>query len=91
MLFAEKLRKLREGAGLSQEGLAQKGGFSVGNVRNYEQGRRLPSFPIVVKLAEALGVDCSAFSGCSDVIAGEVEKPAAKGGKKYPQPKKGGK
>jgi transcriptional regulator with XRE-family HTH domain len=71
MLFRDELRRLREKAGLTQEGLAQKAGMSVGNVRNYEQGIRLPSFPGVVKLSKALGVDCTAFAECDDVKADE--------------------
>ena len=84
MKFGEKLRKLREESGLSQEGLARKGGFSISNVRNYEQGRGLPSFPIVVKLAAALGVDCSAFGDCEDVADG-VEPPAKPAAQKKPR------
>ncbi len=55
MTFREELRRLREKAGLTQEALAQKAETSVGNIRNYEQGVSLPSFPGVVKLAKALG------------------------------------
>ena len=90
MKFSEHLRKLRDAAGLTQEGLAVKAGMSVGNVRNYEQGIRLPTFPAVVKLAAALGATCEAFAACSDVADDEQpaekpkpEKPASKGkGKK---------
>lgn len=77
MTFGGELKRLREAAGLTQEQLAQKAGTSVGNVRNYEQAVRLPTFPIVVKLAAALGVTCEAFSGCEDV-AGQAERPAPK-------------
>lgn len=85
MKFSEKLRELRDAAGLTQEQLAQKAGMSVGNVRNYEQGIRLPTFPAVVKLAAALAVTCEAFAECSDVTGEDPEeekKPATKKGKK---------
>lgn len=82
MRFSERLRALRDGAGLTQEQLAQRAGTSVGNVRNYEQGIRLPTFPLVVKLAAALETDCTAFADCEDVT-GEEEKPKPK-----PAPKK---
>jgi transcriptional regulator with XRE-family HTH domain len=85
MKFSDELRRLRENAGLSQEALAVKAGMSVGNIRNYEQGRRLPSFPGVVKLAGSLGVECTAFSKCEDV-KGEEEAPSTK---KKPTMKKG--
>lgn len=82
MMFRDVLRHRREAAGLTQEALAQRAGMSVGNVRNYEQGLRLPSFPAVVKLAAALGVTCEAFSGCEDVSGGESEPPPKRGAKK---------
>lgn len=81
MLFRDELRRLREAAGLTQGALAQKAGMSIGNVRNYEQGLRLPTFPAVVKLARALGVTCEAFAGCEDV-SDEPEKPAKGKGRK---------
>jgi transcriptional regulator with XRE-family HTH domain len=82
MRLSAELRRLREAAGFTQESLAQKAGMSVGNVRNYEQGIRLPSFPAVVKLCAALGVDCTALAKCEDVRNGVEEKPARKRGKK---------
>jgi transcriptional regulator with XRE-family HTH domain len=82
MRLSSELKRLREGAGLTQEALAQKAGMSVGNVRNYEQGIRLPSFPAVVKLCAALGVDCTAFAKCEDVKNEPEEKPARKQRKK---------
>jgi transcriptional regulator with XRE-family HTH domain len=78
MTFRDELKRLREKAGLTQESLAQRAGTSVGNVRNYEQGIRIPSFPGVIKLAKALGVDCTAFAECEDVQA----EPPADGSKK---------
>ncbi len=85
MQFKDELRRLREAAQLTQESLAQKAGTSIGNVRNYEQGLRLPSFPIVVKLATALGVTCTAFAECEDVQGEATEEPE----QKKPAPKKG--
>lgn len=82
MRFREVLRALREKAGLTQEGLANRAGMSVGNVRNYEQGIRLPTFPAVVKLAAALGTDCTAFARCEDVAGVEEEKPAPRKGRR---------
>lgn len=77
MTFGQKLKAMRESSGLTQEALARAGNMSVGNVRNYEQGIRLPTFPIVVKLAAALDTDCTAFAGCEDV-KGEPASPPAK-------------
>jgi transcriptional regulator with XRE-family HTH domain len=67
MLFKERLRTLREKMGMTQESLARSAVMPVGNIRNYEQGIRLPSFPMVVRLASALGTDCRAFADCEDI------------------------
>lgn len=78
MTFAEKLRELRDAKGLSEAKLAELSGIPFGTVHEYGLGRgRKPSFPAVLKLAAALGVDCSAFSACSDMLEDEPKKPAA--------------
>lgn len=75
--FAERLRELRAEKGLSEAALAKASGMPYGTIHNYGLGRRMPSLPMAVKLARALGVDCTAFAGCEDV-GGEPEpaKPA---------------
>ncbi len=60
-LFAKRLAELRVKAGLTQTALAQKAGISQQAISNWEEGHREPSWSNVVALAEALGVDCSAF------------------------------
>lgn len=75
MTFAERMKQLREGASMTQEGLATASGVPVGSVRNYEQGHRIPAFGAIVKIAAALGTDCRAFADCSDISAEEPEKP----------------
>ena len=84
MLFAEKLRELRDGKGLSEAKLADLSGLPFGTIHDYGLGRRAPSFSNVVKMASALGVECTAFSGCEDVAGEEAVKPVVKkkGGKK---------
>jgi transcriptional regulator with XRE-family HTH domain len=66
MTFAEKLKELRDHAGLSQPALAERSCIPLATLRSYEQGRRRnePSYRMVVHLAEALGVDCGAFREC---------------------------
>jgi transcriptional regulator with XRE-family HTH domain len=59
--FARKLRELRDRAGLSQPGLAERAGVSVGAVRQLEYGRREPTYGTLVRLARALGVSLAAF------------------------------
>jgi len=69
MRFGDKLKALRMVAGMSQPALAEASGLPVGSIRQYEQGRREPYWQVVFKLAEALGVDCSAFKDCIDADA----------------------
>ena len=77
MTFGERLVQLRNEAGLTQEKLARAADISIGNVKNYEQGLRHPRWDIVFRLADALGVDCSAFKACVGAEPAE-SAPAAK-------------
>jgi transcriptional regulator with XRE-family HTH domain len=77
MTFAEKLRHLRDAAGLSEAKLAEASGLTFASVHGYGLGRRTPSFPAVVKIARALNVTCEEFSDCED-MDGDERKPAPK-------------
>jgi transcriptional regulator with XRE-family HTH domain len=79
--FAEKLKQLRQDAGLSQEALARAIGMSVSTVHDYEQGRKEPLMRSAFKLARALGVDCRVFDTEDDAQA-EPPPPAKKGKRK---------
>jgi putative transcriptional regulator len=50
-----RLREIRRSRKLSQEALAKACGVPLDSLRNWEQGRREPSFSAVVQLAEKLG------------------------------------
>ena len=78
MAFGDVLKRLRNQAGLTQEGLAQASGLSVGAVREYEQNRRQPILSNAFALANALGVKVDAFAECVDVQAAEPVKKATK-------------
>jgi transcriptional regulator with XRE-family HTH domain len=55
--IGRRVRELRETRGLSQDELASHAGLgSQGALSNVEQGKRLPSLPTVLALADALGV-----------------------------------
>jgi transcriptional regulator with XRE-family HTH domain len=60
--FGPRLRALREGAGLTQRQLADRAGVSLEGVAQWERGVREPGWSNVLVLAEALGVDCTAFT-----------------------------
>ena len=76
MGFGDKLKKLRESAGLTQEQLASSSGLPIGSIRNYEQGQREPLWSVVFKLADALRVSVEVFAEAIEPA------PAAKGRKK---------
>lgn len=86
MTLAEKLRALREKAGMTQETLAESSGVPLWTVRNYEQGRREPNWKGIIQLARALNVSVESFADCvaDDAPARPAgptkrDEPAAKG------------
>jgi transcriptional regulator with XRE-family HTH domain len=54
--LGQRIKRLREAAGLTQALLAEKGQFSLFNLQNWEQNHRVPSLAAAFKLAKALGV-----------------------------------
>jgi transcriptional regulator with XRE-family HTH domain len=60
-IFNERLKALREKAGMTQEGLARTACISVSAVSKLEQSDIDPSWSTVQALAQALGVDCRSF------------------------------
>jgi transcriptional regulator with XRE-family HTH domain len=62
--LGQRLKRLREAAGLSQQDLAVRAGLSVSVVSQIEQGRKTdPRMTTVLFLAEALGVDVQELAG----------------------------
>jgi len=59
--FGEALRRRREAAGLTQEGLAADAGLHRNYVGLLERGKRIPSILVVEKLATALGTNMSSL------------------------------
>lgn len=55
-LVGENVRRARIQAGLSQEALAEKSGFSQQYISGLEQGHRNPTLVTVYEIACALGV-----------------------------------
>ncbi len=75
--LGNRLRELREGAELSREQLAELAGVSVRAVVQWELGEREPGWFNMLALAEALGVDCTAFTQAP------AERPSAGPGRPH--------
>ena len=58
-----RLRELREANNISMRGLATKSGLSANALSMIERGKTSPSVSTLYKLADALGVDITAFFG----------------------------
>jgi transcriptional regulator with XRE-family HTH domain len=80
--LADRLRELREQAGLTQAALAQSSGLPVGSVRNYEQGQRDPPWYALFRIAGALGVSVERFADCAPNVAKQAKKKPRKGRRK---------
>jgi transcriptional regulator with XRE-family HTH domain len=59
--FSGRLKKLRESAGLSAEELGDKAETHPDSIYKLERGTRQPSLRLAWQLAEALGVEVTAF------------------------------
>ena len=77
--FGERLKAVREAAGLTQDQLAERAGLYKFSIAKLEQGVREPTWGTVQVLAKALGVDCTAFQ---IAVASQAEPPPAKKPKK---------
>jgi transcriptional regulator with XRE-family HTH domain len=64
--FADRLRALRERAGITQQQLAARAGMHKLTVAKLEQGIREPAWATVQALGEAVGVSCEAFNAPAD-------------------------
>jgi len=67
-VFAERLKGLREEAGLSQNDLSKelKGKISPAAICYYEQAKRVPSFDVVIVLAKFFNVSTDYLAGLED-------------------------
>ena len=54
-LVGRNVRRAREAAGLTQEQLAERSGFSQQYISDLERGRRNPTIVSVFEIAQALG------------------------------------
>jgi transcriptional regulator with XRE-family HTH domain len=77
--LAQKLSQIREGLGLSQNGLVKHlgltGRLSQGKISEFETGRREPSLLVLLKYARAAGVSMDVL------VDDELDLPKARRGK----------
>ncbi len=76
--IGQRLKQLREAAGLTQQELAVKAGLSVSNLSQIEQGQKEdPRVSTVLALAKAMGVSVTSLIGEDGV----EEKPRPRKGR----------
>ena len=61
--FGEIIKRLRQGAGLSQAGLAAAAGIHLRQIHRYESGEQQPALDVAHRLAAALGVTLDELAG----------------------------
>lgn len=67
----ENIRRARKAAGMTQVGLADMAGVSVGSIQGYEQERYIPKGVNLRKIASALGIRYSELD--PDVLGNDVD------------------
>ena len=72
-MFGDKLKKLRETHGLSQQQLAEKLGMSPSGIGMWEQNRRQPDNEMAKKIAQLFGVSTDYLLG-NDVNPNDKNK-----------------
>lgn len=61
-MISTNIRRLRLGAGYSQEQLARKLNISQGAVSQWEKGRTIPDTPMLLRMAQLFGVSLDEFT-----------------------------
>ena len=73
--FGERLRVLREAAGLTQEALAERAGLTADGIGALERGVRRRPYPHTIRaLAEALGLTESERAALVTAIPGRASR-----------------
>ncbi len=71
----QKLKRLREAAGLSQDEMATRIGISRESITNYERGKTVMPVPVLLESAKTLGIPLGVFQeeSVSDLTLIQVE------------------
>jgi len=72
-MFNNRLREVRISKGLTQEKLSEIVGIGLRNYQYYEQGKHVPSFEILIKLADILEVSIDYLVGRDDFIQSQAK------------------
>ena len=67
-IFGERLRELRQKAGMSQEAVAQASGLTKAYISNMETGIKVPSLTTILRLAVSLGCRVTAITSVFDKV-----------------------
>lgn len=65
-MFGSRIQALRRSSHLKQDQLAEKIGVSTSAIGMYEQGRREPSYEVLIKIATYFGVTTDYLIGIND-------------------------
>lgn len=79
--FGKTLQRLREGKEMTREALGELCGLSRMQIFRLETEKQGASWETVQKLADALGVDCTAFKDADSVAAPAKRKKKGNGNK----------
>lgn len=71
------IRALREGAGLTQQQLADRVGVSRSTIAQYEAGYTMPGVPVLITLAQVLDADLNELKKPPYTWVGKAEEPPA--------------
>lgn len=82
MTFSERLKKIREQKGLTQEQLAQRCGISRRMIQKYESGVARPRFDASEKIASALEMPVSELLGESGALVAQAAERYGSSGAK---------
>ena len=76
--LADNIRDLRTAKKLTQSELAERVGVTKGTISAYEVGTRLPSYDILIKLAQIFRVSTDNLLGFSQKYVIDVSKLSAR-------------
>ena len=65
--FADRLKGIREGRGMTQRQASDMSGIPYSSYQDYEHARALPDAERVMRLAWALAVDANALVGSMEI------------------------